>query len=96
MSNRVILNFDEALLAKLEGEQRRSGATRNGAVVRILEGYFEEQEEKKRLYDEWFMAEVERGLESAENEPLHDHADIMREIDDLIEAKRPRDASQVV
>ncbi len=46
--------------------------------------------EKKRLYNKWFMAEVERGLESAKNEPLHDHADVMREIDCLIEEKRPQ------
>ena len=96
MSTRVILNFDEELLIRIDEEKKRSGATRNGAVVHILEKYFEDQDERKKLYDEWFIAEVRRGLESAENEPLHEHEDVMREIDELIESKRPQNASKVV
>ena len=96
MSTRVILNFDEELLTKIDMEKKRSGATRNGAVVHILERYFEDQEEEKRLYEEWFIAKINRGLESARSEPLIEHDDVMRGIEALIESKRPRDASQVV
>ena len=96
MSNRVILNFNDTLLEQLDAEKERTGATRNGTVIRILEKHFEEQQEKQRLYDEWFIAEVKRGLHSLETEPLHDHEDVMREVHELLETKRMNHASKVV
>ena len=96
LSNRVILNFDDPLLVQIDAEKERTGATRNGTVIRILEKHFTEQQEKQRLYDEWFIAEVKRGLYSLETEPLHDHEDVMREIHELLETKRMNHASQVV
>lgn len=96
LANRVILNFDSPLLEQIDAEKERTGATRNGTVVRILEKHFAEQQEKQRLYDEWFIAEVKRGLHSLETEPLHDHEDVMREVHELLEAKRMKHASEVV
>ena len=96
MSNQVILNFDDPLLAQIDAEKERTGATRNGTVIRILEKHFTEQQERQRLYDEWFIAEVKRGLHSLETEPLHDHEDVMREIHELLETKRVNHASKVV
>ena len=73
LSNRIILNLDTPLLRQIDLEKERNGATRNGTVIRILEKHFTEQQEKQQLYDEWFIAEVKRGLHSLETEPLHDH-----------------------
>ena len=96
LSNRVILNLDGSLLEQIDAEKERTGATRNGTVVRILERHFTEQQEKQRLYDEWFIAEVKRGLHSLETEPLYDHEDVMREVHELLETKRMNHASKVV
>ena len=90
LSNRVILNLDDLLLGQIDAEKERTGATRNGTVVRIMEKYFAEQREKQLLYDEWFIAEVKRGLHSLETEPLHDHEDVMNEVHELLETKRRR------
>jgi len=91
-----MLNFDDALLAQLDVEKERIGATRNGAITRILEKHFAEQQEQRRTYDEWFIAEVKRGLHSLETEPLHDHEDVMREVHELLESKRMNHAPEVV
>ena len=96
LSNRIILNFDNTLLEQIDAEKERFGATRNGTVVRILEKHFAEQQEKRQLYDEWFIAEVKRGLRSLDTEPLHDHEDVMREVHELLETKRMNHASKVV
>ena len=93
LSNRIILNLDTPLLRQIDLEKERNGATRNGTVIRILEMHFTEQQEKQQLYDEWFIAEVKRGLHSLETEPLHDHEDVMREVNELLEAKH---ASEMV
>ena len=50
-----------------------------------------EQQEKRRLYDEWFIAEVKRGLHSLETESLHDHEDVMREVHELLEMHTAQD-----
>jgi predicted transcriptional regulator len=85
---RVILNLNELLLGQIDEEKDRTGATRNGTITRILEKYSAERKEKQQLYDEWFIAEVKRGLHSLETELLHDHEDVMNEVHELLEAKR--------
>ena len=87
LSSRVILNLNESLLGQIDKEKDSAGATRNGTITRILEKYFTERKEKQQLYDEWFIAEVRRGLHSLEMEPLHDHEDVMNEAHELPEAK---------
>jgi predicted transcriptional regulator len=96
LSSRVILNLNDPLLGQIDEEKERTGATRNGTVTRILEKYFTERKEKQQLYDEWFIAEVKRGLHSLETEPLIDHEDVMNEVHELLEAKRLSHASKVV
>ena len=96
LSNQLILNIDGSLLEHIDAEKERTGATRNGTVIRILEKHFSEQQEEQRLYDEWFIAEVKRGLRSLETEPLHDHEDVMREAHELLETKRMNHATKMV
>ena len=84
------------MLGQIDAEKERTGATRNGTIVRILEKHFMEQQEKQQLYDEWFIAEVKRGLHSLETEPLHDHEEVMREAHELLETKRMSHANKVV
>jgi len=96
LNGRVILNLNEQLIHCIDAEKKRAGATRNGIISRILERHFAEQQEKQQLYDEWFVAEVKRGLRSLETEPLHDHEDVMLEIDELLKTKRTNHASKVV
>ena len=96
MSSRVILNIDDSLLRRIDAEKERAGATRNGTVIRILEKHFTERQEERRLYNEWFIAEVKRGLRSLETEPLHDHEDVMREVHELLETKRLSHAPKMV
>jgi len=96
LSNRVILNFDGPLLEQIDAEKKRTGATRNGTVVRILEKHFTEQQEKQRLYDEWFMAEVAKGIKSAREEPLVDHEDVVKQVDAIIAKAREKNAAEVV
>lgn len=93
MSNRIICNFDEDLMRHIDQEKGRTGATRNGVIVRILENHFAEQQEKQKLYDEWFTAEVEKGLASARTEPLIDHTDALRRINEAISKAKVRHAS---
>ncbi|MDR1875531.1 MAG: hypothetical protein LBQ90_11045 [Synergistaceae bacterium] len=96
MSSRVILNLNEQLIHCLDVEKDRTGATRNSIVTRILEKYFTEQQEKQRLYDEWFMAEVEKGIKSAREEPLIEHEEAVNQIHAIIANARKEHAAQVV
>ena len=84
MNGRVILNLDEKLISYIDEEKDRVGATRNGIVTHILEVYFAEQKQKQKLYNEWFMAEVAKGIKSAREEPLVDHEDVVNQIQGII------------
>jgi metal-responsive CopG/Arc/MetJ family transcriptional regulator len=92
----VILSISKPLLGEIDAEKERTGSTRTATVTKILEKYFTERQERQKLYDEWFIAEVNRGLHSLKTEPLHDHEDVMREVHELLEAKRLSHASKVV
>jgi len=96
LPNQVVLNFDDALLTRLDAEKERIGATRSGTVVHILKKHFAEQQEQQQAYDKWFVTEVKRGLSSLETEPLHDHEDVMREVHELLENKRMNHAPEMV
>ena len=96
MSSRVILNLDEQLIHSIDSEKDRTGASRNGLVTRILEKYFAEQQEKQKLYDEWFMAEVAKGIKSAREEPQVEHEDVVRQVRTIIAKAREENASGVV
>ena len=96
LSNRVILNLDEELIACIDSEKERTGATRNSVVARILGRHFEEQQAKRRLHDAWVMAEVERSIKSADEEPLSDHEDALKHIHSIINKARKQNAAQVV
>jgi len=96
LSGRVILNLDEQLIHYIDTEKDRSGATRNGIVTRILEKHFAEQQKQQDLYNEWFMAEVVKGIKSAREEPLIDHEDVVQQIHDIIADARKENAAQVV
>jgi predicted transcriptional regulator len=92
----VILNLDEQLIHCIDAEKDRTGATRNGLVTRILQTYFAEKQEKQKLYDEWFMAEVGKGIKSAREEPLVEHEDVVKQIHGIIAKAREENASNVV
>ena len=96
MNNRLILNLNEQLIHCLDAEKDRTGATRNDIVTRILEKHFEEQQEKQKLYNEWFMAEVAKGIKSAREEPLVEHDDVAKQIHAIIAKAREENASHVV
>ena len=96
MNGRVILNLDEQLIHRIDKEKDRFGATRNGIISRILEGHFTEQQEKQKLYDEWFMAEVSKGIKSAREEPLVEHEDVVKQIQAIIAKAKEENASHVV
>ena len=96
MSGRVILNLSEELVQRIDNEKDRRGATRNGIITRILEGYFIEQQEMSELYNEWFMAEVSKGIKSAREEPLVDHEDVVKQVRELIAGTREKNADKVV
>ena len=96
MNGRVILNLKEQLIHSIDAEKDRTGATRNSVVTRILEGYFAEQQEKQRLYDEWFIAEVAKGIKSAREEPLVEHEDVVRQVHAIITKAREENASHMV
>ena len=97
MSNgRVILNLDEQLINCIDTEKDRTGATRNSIVSRILERHYAEQQKKQELYDEWFMAEVAKGIKSAREEPLINHEDAVMQIRAIIAKAREKNAAQVV
>ena len=96
MSSRVILNLNEQLIHCIDAEKDRTGATRNSIVTRILEGHFVEQREKQRLYDEWFMAEVAKGIKSAREEPLVEHEEVVGQIRAIIVKAREENASHMV
>ena len=96
LNGRVILNLDEQLIRCIDIEKDRTGATRNGIVVRILENHFTEQQEKQKLYDEWFIAEVAKGVKSAREEPLVEHEDVVKQIRAIIVEAREKNASHVV
>ena len=96
MSNRLVLDLDDTLLGRIDAEKEITGTTRSGAITRILEKHFAEQQGKQEFYDEWFVAEVRRGLHSLETEPLYDHEDVMREAHELLETKRVNHAPKVV
>ena len=96
LNGRVILNLDEQLIHCIDAEKDRTGATRNGIVTRILERHFAEQQENQKLYDEWFMAEVAKGIKSAKEEPLVEHEDVVKQIHAIIAEAREENASKVV
>ncbi|MCL1875821.1 MAG: hypothetical protein FWF87_06140 [Synergistaceae bacterium] len=96
MSGRVILNLNEQLIQCIDTERNRIGATRNGIVARILEKYFVEKQEKQELYDVWFMAEVEKSIKSAGEQPLVDHEDVVKQVHNIITEARERNAAKVV
>lgn len=52
--------------------------------------------DKTVVLDEWFVAQVERGIHSARTEPSFDHATVMREARDILESKALKYASKVV
>jgi hypothetical protein len=83
-SYNMILNLNEHLIHSIDAEKDRTGATRNGIVTRILERHFEEQQEKQKLYNEWFMAEVAKSVRSAREEPLIEHEDAVEQIHAII------------
>ena len=93
LNGRVILNLDEQLIHCIDQEKNRTGATRNGIVTRILERHFAEEEEKQKLYKEWFMAEVAKGVKSAREEPLVEHEDVVKQIRNIIAKAREENAS---
>lgn len=97
MSSKVLLTFSDDLKQRIDEDKAAAGASRSGVVMRILERHYREEDERRRLYDAWFAAEVERGLASLRDAPLHDHEDVMREIDALLEGKkRADDAPEMV
>ena len=96
LSGRVILNLNEQLIHCIDEEKERTGATRNGIVARILENHFAEQQEKQRLYNEWFMAEVAKGIKSARQEPLVEHREVVAQIRGIIAKAREENASDMV
>jgi len=96
LNGRVILSLNEHLIDCIEAEKERTGATRNSIVSRILEGYFSEQQAKKRLYNEWFMTEVEKGIKSAREEPLVEHEEVASQIHEIIAKAREENASRMV
>jgi predicted transcriptional regulator len=96
LNGRVILNLDEQLINHIDTEKERTGATRNSIVSRILEQHFVEQQEKQHLYDAWFVAEVEKGVKSAREEPLVDHEDVVKQISSIITKARKENAVKVV
>ena len=96
MSSRVILNLDEELIHFIDMEKDRIGATRTGIVTRILERHFSERREEQRLYNEWFAAEVAKGMKSAREEPLVGHEEVVRQIDSIIAKAREENAADVV
>ena len=95
MNGRVILNLDEQLVNCIDNEKNRTGATRNSIVSRILERHFAEQQKKQELYDEWFMAEVAKGIKSAREKPLVSHEDAVKQINATIAKAREENAAQV-
>ena len=96
LSHRVILNLDEELVACIDSEKERTGATRNSVVSRILGRHFEEQQTKRRLYDTWLMAEIERSIKSADEEPLVEHEDALKQIHSIINKARKQNAAQMI
>ena len=96
MSGRVILNLDEYLIHRIDMEKDRIGATRNGIITRILERHFTEQQEEQELYNEWFTAEVVKGIKSAREEPLVEHEEVVRQINAIITKAREENAAHVV
>jgi hypothetical protein len=56
----------------------------------------DEQLKNQSLYDVWFRAEVEKGMESAEKEIQVDHDDVVKEARAVIALARKQNASQVV
>ena len=96
LNGRVILNLDKQLIHCIDIEKDRTGATRNSIVSRILERHFAEQQKKQELYDEWFMAEVAKGIKSAREEPLVNHEDVVKQIDAIIAKARKENATQMV
>jgi hypothetical protein len=96
LNGRVILNLDEQLIHCIDTEKERTGATRNSIVSRILETHFAEQQKKQELYNEWFFAEVAKGIKSAREEPLVNHEDVVEQTNSIIANTRKRDADQVV
>ena len=96
MNGRVILNLNEQLIQCIDLEKDRIGATRDSIVTRILEKHFAKQQEKQKIYDEWFMAEVAKGVKSAREEPLAEHEDVVKQINAIIAEAREVNASHVV
>ena len=96
LNGRVILNLDKQLIRRIDMEKDRTGATRNAIVSRILERHFAEQQKQQDLYDEWFMAEVAKGIKSAREEPLIEHEDAVKQIHSIIAKVRKENASHMV
>ena len=96
LSGRVVLSLDEQLINSIDTEKQRYGTTRNWVITHILEQYFAEHQEKQSLYDAWFVAEVEKGIKSAREEPLVDHEDVARQIRSIIAKAREENAAEVV
>ena len=96
LSGSVLLNLDEQLINSIESERERYGGTINEVITNILEQYFDEYQEKQSLYDAWFVAEVERGVKSAREEPLVDHRDVVRQVRSIIAEAREKNAAEVV
>ena len=56
----------------------------------------DEHRKKQLLYDAWFVAEVERGIKSAREEPLVDHEDVAGQVRSIIAKARGKNAAEVV
>lgn len=50
---------------------------------------------KMTIQDEWFIAQVERGIHSARTEPSFDHASVMRDARNILESKALKRAAKV-
>ena len=96
LTEKITLALEDRLLTYIDSETVNTGATRDRVVSRILENYFKEKQEKQRLYDAWFMAEVEKGLKSAREEPLVEHKDALKRIHSTLNRIKKENAVKMV
>ena len=96
MVSRVTLNIKDSILTQVDSDKEESGLTRTAVIERILTRHYEEQEEQQRLYDAWFVAEVEKGIKSARERPLVSHEDALKRLHATLERARVQNASEVV
>jgi hypothetical protein len=93
--SRITLNIKDSILAQVDSDKEDSGLTRTAVIERILTQHYEEQEEQ-RLYDAWFVTEVEKGIKSARERPLISHEDALKRLHATLERARMQNAAKVV